>query len=138
MRWLLTDIDRSGTQGTRCHITHWRNGFRGIKTLGSWSAGDLQEWGMNADTLKKAWNNDANNLKELLKSETVEPVDAEPQIGPRRKNFMRSGRQHGAIVEMGETSAIDWRCTVRENVEMLMGGRGRARGICHSLTVEYP
>ena len=20
-------IDRSGTQGTRCHVTHWRNGF---------------------------------------------------------------------------------------------------------------
>ena len=38
------------------------------ETLGSWSAGDLQEWGMNADTLK-AWNNDANNLKELLGSE---------------------------------------------------------------------
>ena len=39
--------------------------------LSSWSAGDLQEWGMNGDALK-GWNNDANNLKEMLGAEGEE------------------------------------------------------------------
>ena len=37
--------------------------------LSGWSAGDLQEWGMNGDALK-GWNNDANNLKEMLGAES--------------------------------------------------------------------
>ena len=36
--------------------------------LSGWSAGDLQEWGMNSDALK-GWDLDAANLKELLNSE---------------------------------------------------------------------
>ena len=40
-------------------------------SLASWSAGDLQEWGMNADALK-GWNNDALNLRMLTTAEMDE------------------------------------------------------------------
>ena len=52
---------------------------------GSWdwdkvaSFPEATQWGFDADLLKN-WNNDANNLKELLNSEQVESADAEPQI----------------------------------------------------------
>ena len=91
------------------------------ETLGSWSAGDLQEWGMNADTLK-AWNNDANNLKELLKSETVEPVDAEPQIDRAAELAEKWQTESGQLWKLGEHRLLIGDCTVRENVERLMGG----------------
>ena len=91
------------------------------ETLGSWSAGDLQQWGMNADTLK-AWNNDANNLKELLKSETVEPVDAEPQIDRAAELAEKWHTATGQLWKLGEHRLLIGDCTVRENVERLMGG----------------
>jgi len=37
-------------------------------TLSAWKPAELQEWGMNEDALK-GWNNDANNLKEMLNAE---------------------------------------------------------------------
>ena len=40
--------------------------------LSGWSAADLREWGMDKDTLS-GWNNDANNLKELLISSDEVP-----------------------------------------------------------------
>ena len=91
------------------------------ETLGSWSAGDLQEWGMNADTLK-AWNNDANNLKELLKSETAEPVDAEPHIDRAAELAEKWQTASGQLWKLGEHRLLIGDCTVRENVERLMGG----------------
>ena len=91
------------------------------ETLGSWSAGDLQQWGMNADTLK-AWNNDANNLKELLKSETVEPVDTEPQIDRAAELAEKWQTESGQLWKLGEHRLLIGDCTVRENVERLMGG----------------
>ena len=47
-------------------------------SLSGWDAGDLQGWGMDNKVLDE-WNNDANNLKELLAAEE-EHKDAEPQI----------------------------------------------------------
>ena len=91
------------------------------ETLGSWSAGDLQQWGMNADTLK-AWNNDANNLKELLNAEAAEPVDAEPQIDRAAELAEKWHTATGQLWKLGEHRLLIGDCTVRENVERLMGG----------------
>lgn len=89
--------------------------------LAGWSAGDLQEWGMNGDALK-AWNNDANNLKELLNADTAEPVDAEPQIDRAAELQQKWGTKTGDLWKLGEHRLLIGDCTVRENVERLMGG----------------
>lgn len=88
--------------------------------LSGWSAGDLQEWGMNADALK-GWNNDANNLKELLTAE-VEPVDAEPQIDRAAELAEKWQTASGQLWKLGDHRLLIGDCTVRENVERLMGG----------------
>ncbi len=89
--------------------------------LASWSAGDLQEWGMNSDSLK-TWNTDANNLKELLNAETAEPVDAEPQIDRAAELAEKWQTASGQLWKLGEHRLLIGDCTVRENVERLMGG----------------
>ena len=89
--------------------------------LSSWSAGDLQEWGMNGDALK-GWNNDANNLKELLNADNTEPVDAEPQIDRAAELAEKWHTATGQLWKLGEHRLLIGDCTVRENVERLMGG----------------
>jgi DNA modification methylase len=88
--------------------------------LSGWSAGDLQEWGMNADALK-GWNNDANNLKELLAAE-VEPVDVEPQTDRAAELAEKWATASGQLWKLGDHRLLIGDCTVRENVERLMGG----------------
>lgn len=88
--------------------------------LSGWSAGDLQEWGMNADALK-GWNNDANNLKELLTAE-VDPVDAEPQTDRAGELAEKWQTASGQLWKLGAHRLLIGDCTVRENVERLMGG----------------
>ena len=46
-------------------LLHTATGSWSWDALSSWSAADLREWGMDSETLK-GWNNDANNLKEML------------------------------------------------------------------------
>jgi len=89
--------------------------------LSGWSAGDLQEWGMNGDALK-GWNNDASNLKELLNAENLEPVDAEPQIDRAGELAEKWQTKSGQLWKLGEHRLLIGDCTVRENVERLMGG----------------
>jgi len=49
-------------------LLHTATGSWSWDALSSWSVADLREWGMDSDTLK-GWNNDANNLKELLNAD---------------------------------------------------------------------
>ena len=88
--------------------------------LSGWSAGDLQEWGMNGDALK-GWNNDANNLKELLTAE-VDPVDAAPQIDRAAELQEKWQTASGQLWKLGDHRLLIGDCTVRENVDRLMGG----------------
>ncbi|MFI3137721.1 MAG: DNA methyltransferase [Methylococcaceae bacterium] len=88
--------------------------------LSGWSAGDLQEWGMNLDT-KKQWDNDSNNLKELLTAE-VEAVDAEPQTDRAGELAELWHTASGQLWKLGDHKLLIGDCTVRENVERLMGG----------------
>ena len=70
-------------------------------TLSGWSAGDLQAWGMTGDTLKE-WNNDANNLKELLNAEAAEPVDTSNEIIPEQYAIMITCKTEQEQTEMLE------------------------------------
>jgi DNA modification methylase len=90
------------------------------EALSGWSAGDLQAWGMDADALK-GWNNDATNLKELLNAEAAEPVDAEPQIDRAAELQEKWQTATGQLWKLGEHRLLIGDCTVRENVERLMG-----------------
>jgi len=65
---MLTDDERKKISV----LLHTATGSWSWDALSSWSAADLREWGMDEDTLK-GWNNDANNLKELLISSDEVP-----------------------------------------------------------------
>ena len=88
--------------------------------LSSWSAGDLQEWGMNGDALK-GWNNDANNLKELLNADNTEPVDAEPQIDRAAELAEKWKTATGQLWKLGEHRLLIGSSLERENWVRLCG-----------------
>jgi DNA modification methylase len=93
--------------------------------LSSWQPAELQAWGMDVDALK-GWNNDANNLKELLNSENTDPVDAEPQIDRAAELQKVWQTESGQLWKLGDHRLLIGDCTVRENVERLMGGERAA------------
>jgi len=80
----------------------------------------LQEWGMNADALKD-WNNDAENLKELLRAEQV-TTDTEPQIDRAEELREKWGVKLGDMWQLGEHRLICGDCTDAAVVERVMGG----------------
>ena len=51
-------------------------------SLSGWDAGDLQGWGMDNKVLDE-WNNDANNLKELLAAEEEHKADPRKTLAER-------------------------------------------------------
>ena len=53
-------------------LLHTATGGWDWNALSGWSAADLREWGMDGDMLA-GWNNDANNLKEMLISSDEVP-----------------------------------------------------------------
>ena len=57
-------------------LLHTATGSWEWDKLAAWSAADLQEWGFDRETLQ-AWNNDANNLKEMIMA-TDETPDFQP------------------------------------------------------------
>ena len=102
-------------------LFHTATGSWSWDALSSWSVADLREWGMDSDTLK-GWNNDANNLKELLNAEQEEPHDAEPQIDRAAELQEKWQTASGQLWQLGKHRLLIGDCTVRGNVERLMGG----------------
>ena len=88
--------------------------------LSGWSAGDLQAWGMDKDALK-GWNNDANNLKELLNAETAESVDAEPQIDRAAELQEKWGTASGQLWQLGKHRLLIGSSLERDNWVRLCG-----------------
>ena len=76
---------------------------------------------MDESTLK-AWNNDANNLKELLAADETEPADAEPQIDRAEELRQKWGVETGQLWQLGEHRLICGDCTDAAVVERVMGG----------------
>ena len=89
--------------------------------LSSFPAPKLIEMGFD-EALKKQYDFDANNIKELLNSEQVEPVDAEPQIDRAAELQEKWQTASGQLWRLGDHRLLIGDCTVRENVERLMGG----------------
>ena len=89
-------------------------------TLSGWNAPQLQEWGMDKDALK-GWNNDANNLKELLRAETP-TEDTEPQIDRAEELREKWGVEAGQLWQLGEHRLICGDCTDNAVVDRVMGG----------------
>lgn len=89
--------------------------------LSSFPAPKLIDMGFDTDKLKD-WNNNANNLKELLNSEKIEPVDVEPQIDRAAELAEKWQTKSGQLWKLGDHRLLVGDCTVRENVERLMGG----------------
>jgi DNA modification methylase len=88
--------------------------------VSGWDAAELQGWGMDKDLLK-SWNNDANNLKELLKSEAP-TADAEPQVDRAAELLEKWGVQPGDLWQIGDHRLICGDCTDAATVARVMGG----------------
>jgi hypothetical protein len=88
--------------------------------LSSWQPSDLKSWGMDEATLKQ-WNNDANNLKEMLRAE-MPTADVEPQIDRAEELREKWGVQTGDLWQLGDHRLICGDCTDRAVVERVMGG----------------
>lgn len=102
-------------------LLHTATGSWDWNALSGWSAADLREWGMDKDTLK-GWQSDAKELTELLNSEQTESADAEPQIDRAAELAEKWHTATGQLWKLGEHRLLIGDCTVRENVERLMGG----------------
>ena len=72
-------------------LLHTATGSWNWDALSGWFAADLREWGMDDETLK-GWNNDANNLKEML------GADAEDADAPVGAEGINVENQFGVIV----------------------------------------
>ncbi len=88
--------------------------------LSSFPAPKLIEMGFDTDKLKD-WNNNANNLKELLNSEQVEPVDAEPQIDRAAELQEKWHTASGQLRKLGDHRLLIGSSLERENWVRLCG-----------------
>jgi DNA modification methylase len=88
--------------------------------VSAWQPAELQGWGMDKDLLK-SWNNDANNLKEMLKSEQPS-ADAEPQVDRAAELLEKWGVQPGDLRQIGDHRLICGDCTDAATAERVMGG----------------
>jgi DNA modification methylase len=88
--------------------------------MASFPAPKLIELGFDNAKLKE-WNNDANNLKEMLQSE--KPVqDAEPQIDRAAELLEKWQVKPGDLWQIGAHRLLCGDSTKREDVERVMGG----------------
>lgn len=112
----LTDDERRGLVLALANAT----GSWEWQQLSGWNTETLTEWGFDKETLK-GWNNDANNLKEFLKSEQP-AVDAEPQMDRAAELLEKWGVQPGDLWLIGDHRLLCADSTVQENVDIVLDG----------------
>jgi hypothetical protein len=88
--------------------------------VSGWNSADLQGWGMDGDLLK-SWNNDTNNLKELLKSEAP-TTDAEVDTDRAAELLEKWGCKTGDLYAIGEHRLIVGDCTDAAVVARVIAG----------------
>lgn len=89
--------------------------------LSGWEAGNLAEWGFDADLLA-GWKTDIAALGNLLESEQLEPQDAEPQIDKAAELLEKWQVKTGDLWSLGEHRLLCGDSTKREDVERVMQG----------------
>jgi len=89
--------------------------------VSSWSADDLQGWGMDSATLKE-WKHDVSALDNFIESEKKEPVDAEPQIDRATELNEKWQVKTGDLWQIGEHRLLCGDSTVKADVDSVMGG----------------
>lgn len=115
---MLTDAER------RKMAVYLRSGAVGHydwDKIASWDFQEIKDWGFDDLTLKM-WNNDANNLKELLNAEKPPSVDAEPQVDRAEQLQEIWQVKTGDLWQIGEHRLICGDCTDPAVVERVMGG----------------
>lgn len=94
------------------------------QVVSGWDAPKMKDWGMDKDLLK-GWNNDANNLKEMLKAQEPETVDAPADVDRAAELLEKWQVQTGDLWQIGDHRLICGDCTDAAVVARVMGG-GRA------------
>jgi len=89
--------------------------------VSSWSADDLQGWGMDSATLKE-WKHDVSALDNFIESEKKEPVDAEPQIDRAAELNEKWQVKTGDLWQIGEHRLLCGDSTKEQDINKLMGG----------------
>jgi len=87
--------------------------------LSSWDTTQMSEWGFDGDTLKQ-WNNDANNLKELLRAEQG-GADAKPQFDRAGELLEKWQVKKGDLWQLDDHRLICGDCTDADTVAKVMG-----------------
>jgi hypothetical protein len=93
--------------------------------VSGFDASALAGWGLDADTLRD-WKRDTSALDNFIKSEQVEPVDAEPQVDRAEELREKWQTETGQLWAIGEHRLICGDCTDAAVVARVMGGE-RAR-----------
>jgi hypothetical protein len=94
------------------------------QVISGWDKAKVESWTDNAfvkDWYKDA-NNDANNLKEWMRSEAP-TADAEPQTDRAEALKEQWGTATGQLWAMGDNRLLIGDCTIAENVSRLMDGQ---------------
>jgi len=90
--------------------------------LSGWDAGQLQEWGMDGETLA-SWRADATALTEMLEAAKEQPAeDPGAQVDKAEELREKWGVESGQLWQLGEHRIICGDCTDRAVVERVMGG----------------
>lgn len=105
-------------------LLHTATGAWNWDALSAWSAADLQEWGMDKDTLK-GWGEDVSNLKQMLQAEQG-TVDAEPQIDRAAELLEKWKTADGQLWIVGGHRVLAGDSSVYKDVERLMQGEKAA------------
>ena len=90
--------------------------------LSGWDAGQLQEWGMDAETLA-SWRADAIALTEMLEAAKEEPPeDPGAQIDKADELREKWGVETGQLWKLGEHRILCGDCLDSENVALVLSG----------------
>lgn len=103
-------------------MTRTATGSLDADKISQWDSEELFDFGYDADYLSDI-KHTLGGISNFVESEEPEPVDAEPQINRAEELQKVWGTKLGQLWQIGQHRLLVGDCTVRENVERLMGGK---------------